>query len=125
MRRGEIYYIEDSRFYQTFGSEMLPGRPAIIVSNNSNNTHSSVIEVVYLTTQPKHDLPTHVTINSSRRTSTALCEQVTSVSIYRLGEYIGTCSKPEMRLIDDALAVSLGIAAGKNITGSERKRRNI
>ena len=58
IRRGDIYYIDK---YPTIGSEQQAGRPAIIVSNEKNNQHSSTVEVVYLTTQPKADLPTHVT----------------------------------------------------------------
>ena len=66
--RGSIWYVESG--YST-GSEQLPGRPAIIVSNDVNNKHSSTVEMVYLTTAPKHDLPTHVTIRSTSRGSTA------------------------------------------------------
>ena len=48
-KRGEIYYIESS--FATTGSEQRPGRPAVIVSNDKNNEHSTTAEVVYLTTQ--------------------------------------------------------------------------
>lgn len=109
MKRGEIYYIEKSTSYQTMGSEQYAGRPAIVVSNEANNENSSVIEVVYLTTQPKTDLPTHVSIKSAKRNSTAICEQVTSVCVDRLGDYVGTCTDLEMQMIDIALAISLGI----------------
>lgn len=109
MRRGEIYYVEKSASFPSTGSEQFAGRPAIVVSNEANNANSSVIEVVYLTTQPKHDLPTHVAIKSAKRSSTAICEQVTSVCVDRIGDYIGTCSELEMQMIDIALAISLGI----------------
>ena len=56
IKRGDIWYIESG--YITVGSEQRPGRPAIVVSNDRNNEYSSTLEVVYLTTQPKHDLPT-------------------------------------------------------------------
>lgn len=106
--KGDIYYIEK---YQTSGSEQRGNRPAIVVSNNKNNDASGVIEVVYLTTQPKTDLPTHVTIRSTGRTSIALCEQITSISIDRIGNYIATVTDDEMMNIDIALMVSLGISA--------------
>lgn len=108
--KGDIYYIEK---YQTSGSEQRGNRPAIVVSNNKNNDASGVIEVVYLTTQPKTDLPTHVTIRSTGRTSIALCEQITSISIDRIGNYIATVTDDEMMNIDIALMVSLGISAPK------------
>lgn len=104
--RGELYYVEP---YQTTGSEQRAGRPAIIVSNDMNNNYSGTVEVVYLTTQPKTDLPTHVTIRSTGRLSTALCEQITSVSKDRLGERICELTKDELQRIDVALAVSLAI----------------
>lgn len=109
MKRGEIYYIARSLTYSSIGSEQDAGRPAIIVSNNKNNSNSEVIEVVYLTTQDKPELPTHVTIRSSRKPSTALCEQVNSISVERVGDYIGTATDAEMQAIDRSLMISLGL----------------
>ena len=82
MRRGDIYFID--RCYEEQGSEQRAGRPAIIVSNDKNNENSSVFEVVYLTTKPKADLPTHVDIRSAPQNSIALCEQINSVYIDRI-----------------------------------------
>ena len=107
MKRGEIYYIEKA--YQTVGSEQQSGRPAIIVSNDMCNAHSDVVEVVYLTTQPKTDLPTHIDIRSSPKRSIALCEQISSVSVSRIGEFVAECSEYEMQMIDAALEISLGL----------------
>ena len=77
IKRGDIFYI--SR-YETTGSEQEGGRPAIIVSNDICNKYSSTVSVVYLTTREKKEMPTHVTINSSKKVSTALCEQVQTVA---------------------------------------------
>ena len=109
IKRGQIYYIENSRTNSPVDSEQFSGRPAIIVSNDKNNKFSDVVEVIYLTTQPKSDLPTHVRVCSTNRISTALCEQITSVSVSRIGDYIASCSDQEMLNIDVALAISLGI----------------
>lgn len=107
-KRGDIYYIHkgDAR---TYGSEQEAGRPAIIVSNDTANEHSPVVEIVYLTTQPKTDLPTHVTIKSAPQKSIALCEQITSVYVDRIGDYVGTLTDKEMDLVDECLMVSLGL----------------
>ena len=110
IKRGEILYIEKGNV--TVGSEQFPNRPAVVVSNDLNNAHSNVIEVVYMTTQPKADLPTHVTIRSTGRMSTALCEQVVSVSKDRINGYVGQCSDKEMESIDIALMISLGLDGG-------------
>ena len=77
IKRGDIYFIRDTR--QSIGSEQKADRPAVIVSNDANNKHSGVYEVVYMTTQPKTDLPTHFITSSALRTSTVLCEQISSV----------------------------------------------
>lgn len=87
--KGQIYYV--NKIGEDFvGSEQMAGRPAIIVSNNTGNHYSNVVEVVYLTTQCKADMPTHVPILSARKPSIALCEEIVSVDKQRLGKYIGT-----------------------------------
>ena len=110
MKRGEIYYITSN--YQEVGSEQRAGRPAVIVSNNNNNNNSEVVNIVYLTTQPKNDLPTHVLTRSTGKISTVLCEQVYSVSKQRIGEYISTLNEKEIQQIDIALAIALGLDLG-------------
>lgn len=106
IKRGEIFYISRGGA-STQGSEQYSDRPAVVVSNDKNNENSSVVEVVYMTTQPKIDIPTHVTVRSTGRVSTVLCEQVYSVSTDRVGQYIGQCSDAEMDNIDIALMISL------------------
>ena len=110
IRRGEIFYI--ARGGATNGSEQFADRPAVVVSNDENNKHSGVIEVVYMTAQPKTDLPTHVTVRSTGRLSTVLCEQVSSVSTDRVNNYIGQVSEQEMKNIDIALMISLQLSGG-------------
>jgi mRNA interferase MazF len=107
VKRGELYYIMPAD--KPVGSEQWSGRPGIIVSNNVGNTYADIVTIVYTTTQAKTDLPTHVTIRATPKTSTALCEQVTTVSTQRLGDRIGECSEEELARIDDALAIALDI----------------
>lgn len=107
VKSGDIYYIVNN--YQEEGSEQRAGRPAVVVSNDKGNQHSNVIEVVYLTTQPKTDLPTHIDIKSANRPSIALCEQISSVSKERLGNYIGSCTKYELDMLAAGMMISLGI----------------
>lgn len=105
-RRGDIYYIEAGGV--CVGSEQKPGRPGVIVSNDLGNKHSSNVEVVFLTSQSKKELPTHVSV-ICKVPSTALCENIQTVSKERLGTFIRACSDNEMREIDNALLCSLGI----------------
>lgn len=108
LHRGEIYFISSSNNTNTVGSEYGGDRPAIIVSNDIGNKHSKCVEIVYLTTKPKKPMPTHVPVVGNYP-STALCEQIYTVSIDRIKEYIRKCSDEEMEQIDKALMCSLGI----------------
>lgn len=107
MKRGEIYYIENGN---AFGAEIRKARPGVIVSNDLLNNSSEVVEVVFLTTQQKKPLPTHVCISATGRESTVLCEQVNAVAVHRIGNYCGKCSPDEMAAIDHALLASLDLA---------------
>ncbi len=109
INRGDVFYVDR---VQSYGHEQRAGRPAIVVSNDVNNSHSSVVEIVYLTTQPKTDMPTHVLVRATGIPSTALCEQVQTVDASRLGSFCGHCSATEMQAIDTALLVSLGLDMG-------------
>lgn len=104
--RGDIFYIR--KVDPITGSEQDQGRPAVIVSNDIGNEHANIVEVVYLTTKDKKPMPTHVEVKSNVL-STALCEQITTVSKERLGDFIRQCTYEEMQAIDRALLVSLGI----------------
>lgn len=105
--RGDIFYVKMSnRMYDT--GVLDAGRPAVVVSNNQGNYHSGYVQVVYLTTKEKKPLPTHVPI-ICRVPSTAMCEQVQTVSKDRLIEYVRTCTEKEMKQIDEALMISLGL----------------
>lgn len=107
-KRGEIFYI--MRDSMQTGSEIYHGRPAIIVSNDFLNATSNVVEVVFLTTQPKKDIGTHVRITSTGRTSIALCEQITTIATEKIGSYMATATEAEMQEIDNAIAKSLSLS---------------
>lgn len=107
IKRGDIYYVEKTD--KSTGCEQNAGRPAIIISNNIGNNMSNIKQVVFLTTEAKNKLPTHVSINSAKYPSTALCEQIFTVSDKRLGKYYGKCTEDEMEKINKALAISIGL----------------
>ena len=106
IKRGAIFFVE--KFPDTVGSEQQSGRPAIIVSNDIGNYNSDIVEVVYLTTKDKPKMPTHVSV-MALAPSTALCENIDTVSQYRLGDYIRTLTDDEMKRVEAAMMVSLGI----------------
>ena len=104
--KGDLIYVSAG---YSVGSEQRSGRPAVVVSNNVNNRASSTVEIVYLTRQPKKDLPTHVMIRSAPEYSTALCEQINTISVERIARVIGHITDSESVLMDKAMAISLDI----------------
>lgn len=112
--RGEIFFINEG---ESSGSEQGGARPGIIVSNDVGNKHAPIVEVVYLTSREKKLMPTHVRIKSSPIPSIALCEQIETVYKKRIGKYLAKATMDEMKRIDKALAVSIGL--GGNMKMSE------
>ena len=109
VHRGDIFWVRQD--YAAVGSEARKNRPAIIVSNEKNNTYSGTVELVYLTTAEKKPMPTHVTIETMGKQSTALCEAIYTVDKGRLENYYCTLTTEEMKLVDQAVLVSLGLTA--------------
>lgn len=106
IKRGDIVYIKGCHCHDC--SVQAGDRPAIIVSNDKANIYSDVVEVVFLTSARKTPLPTHVNVSALVK-STALCEQVHSVSKSRIDRRFKTCTKYEMKAIDKALKISLAL----------------
>ena len=108
-KRGDIFYISNSKCYATDPSNA-EGRPAIVVSSDKLNEHADVVEVVYLTTKEKRLMPTHAEV-LCKIPSTALCETIYTVNKDRLGDYVRTCTDKEMEAINAGILCSLGISA--------------
>lgn len=105
--RGEVYYVLPDG--NEVGSEQHSGRPAIIVSNNQNNKNAATVEIVYLTTREKRAMLTHVYISTAQLPSTAICEQIFTVDKTWLGSYSGKLTEREMKDVELAMMVSLGL----------------
>lgn len=111
--RGQVWHIVEKVPYNIPGDSLQSGsRPWLVVSNNSCNQSSPVITVVPLTTQNKVALPTHVEFQANGKQNTILCEQPRSLPIRLLenASYKWTMSESTMRLVDEALAIHLGIS---------------
>lgn len=111
--RGQVWHIVEKVPYNVTGDSLQSGsRPWLVVSNNACNQSSPVITVVPLTTQNKITLPTHVEFQANGKQNTILCEQIRSLPVRLLenASYKWTMSESTMRLVDEALAVQLGIS---------------
>lgn len=115
VKRGDIFFIENN--YRTDYPSGIQNehRPAIIVSNDTGNKFSNVVEVVFLTSQDKKPLPTHCTV-LCRVPSTALCEQITTIHKDRIGDFIRTCTDKEMKAVNECIRISLGLSDLETLT---------
>jgi len=111
------------------GTEMWSNRPAVILSNNVIGNHSGFVQVVYLTTSArKRSGPTHILIPDLRpndkpgaRETIALCEQIHTVDVSRLGRRLGEVNPSKMRDIDQAVALSLSLGRNPNTSSIFKK----
>lgn len=108
VKRGDIFYITYSKNFNDSYSYDTTGRPGVIVSDDHLNRGSEYVEVVYLTTKIKRDMPTHVDV-FCKSPSTALCETIHTVEKDRIGTYVRTVSDEEMEGIERGLRRSLGM----------------
>lgn len=110
VRRGDIYWIDPSPYHGNGIHVQQADRPGVIVSSREVNAEEWTYEIVYLTTKPKRHHRTHCIITSSYRPSTALCNQITTVSREQIGRYIGRCTAEEMASIEKCIMLSLSLA---------------
>lgn len=108
VKRGDIFYITYSKNFNDSYSYDTTGRPGVIVSDDHLNRGSEYVEVVYLTTKIKRDMPTHADV-FCKSPSTALCETIHTVKKDRIGTYVRTVSDEEMEGIERGLRRSLGM----------------
>lgn len=113
VRRGDVYYAD---LNPVIGSEQGGVRPVLILQNNIGNQHSPTVIVAAVTASPyKPPLPTHVPVErliGLRKKSIVLLEQIRTIDCQRLLDYIGTLEPADMEAVDNALAVSVGLAPG-------------
>ena len=108
IHRGDVFYVSP---LNPVGSEYKKSRPAVVVSNDRNNLNSPVVEICYFTLRNKSESPTHVYIKEGAcYNSTVICEQITTISIERMGDFMCHLSDSDMERIDSALLSSLGIS---------------
>lgn len=112
-RRGDLFWLD---WNPARGSEQAGRRPGLVVSNHADNMNSPVVFVAALTSRlPRRDYPFQVrveptTANGLTTTSIIHCAQLITVSKDRLGDRLGALSDAEMRRVDAALRIALGLS---------------
>lgn len=111
VKRGDIYYADLS---PVVGSEQGGVRPVLVIQNNLGNHFSPTIIVAAITARMgKPKLPTHIGIDAKitgiDRDSVILLEQIRTIDKSRLREKVCRLSKIDMKQVDKALLVSVGV----------------
>lgn len=117
VKRGDLVYLN---FDPIVGSEQGGPRPAVVVQNDVGNKHAPTVIIAPVTSKnKKSNLPTHVKLTSQflERNSMVLLEQVKTIDKSRIESYIGTLTDEEMKMIDKALRISLGMGRYKKKRG--------
>lgn len=110
VRAGEIYY---ANLPTNNGSVQSGKRPVVIVSNNKGNKFAPTVNIVPLTSKTKKQQPTHCMIRATEqngllRNSTALSEQITTISKSDLLQKLGEVSASDMNCIRRTIMVATG-----------------
>ena len=117
IKRGNIYYAALDETY--VGSEQTGVRPVVILQNDMGNEYSPTVIVAPITSKinSKSIIPTHVFIkgykNRLKQNSLILTEQIRAIDKKRLRYFVGTLDAGELRTVDKALIISLGINLDK------------
>lgn len=111
IKRGDIYYADLS---PVVGSEQGGIRPVLIVQNNVGNRYSPTVIAAAITSQiNKAKMPTHITVGAPNygltKDSIILTEQIRTLDKRRLRERAGRIPEDDMRRVDEALGVSMGL----------------
>ena len=109
VRRGDVYLAD---LDPAIGCEQGGIRPVLVLQNDIGNLYSPTTIVAAVTAkQTKKKLPVHTPISACmlRTDSTLLLEQIRTIDKCRLKGYLGSISQKEMRYIDRALKLSIGL----------------
>ena len=109
MKRGDIYYADLS---PVIGSEQGGLRPVLIIQNDVGNKYSPTTIVAAITSKKDRvEMPTHVKIKVEglSKESLVLLEQIRTIDKCRVKERITVIDSNGMKVIDKALAISVGL----------------
>lgn len=110
-RRGGVYWIRSRDEWD--GSSSPLGRPAMVVSSDFGNDHSDSLLVAFCTTGGRL-MSCNVPINCTEKASLVMCNRIAVIEKDRVGNKLGHASEEEMKKVDEALGMVLGLKLHKS-----------
>jgi mRNA interferase MazF len=107
VRRGEIFWV---KLDPTIGTETKKTRPAIVISNDSQNRVGRRYIVAPITSVIKMVYPFEVEININGKSSKVMLDQIRTIDHRRLGEKLGQVSQEELSQVEKAIKLVLHIS---------------
>ena len=107
MKRGDVWWIN---FEPSIGGEIRKKRPAVIISNDMANKYLNRVQVVPLTSKLGRVYPNEALVTLNGRQNKAMADQLTTVSKKRLLDKSGSLSPGDMRRIEHAVKIQLGLS---------------
>jgi len=104
--RGEVWWVS---FDPAVGGEIRKTRPAAVISNNAANAALKRVVVVPLSSQTSKLYPGEAKVQVEGRESKAMADQIMTASKERLRSRMGALSHADLRAVENAILVHLGI----------------